>query len=129
MFARLGVSRGWGRSAGRVSASLTSHCSACCYRRAVCIARPASCGGETRQIECDLGSSLGTFSGHDFTSVVFVDSTHDGQPQPCSAGGAIPGGVGAMKTVEDTFALVYGDARPIVFDHEPNVICALALES
>jgi hypothetical protein len=129
MFARLDVSRGWG---GRLTGFGFAHLSLLGllgHRRAVCIARLVGCGGETRQIECDPGPSLGTFSGHDFASVGIGDGTHDGQPQSRSAGGAISGGVSAVKAVEDAFALVYGDTRPIVFDHEPNVICSLALES
>jgi hypothetical protein len=67
-------------------------------------------------------------SSQDVSNVCVGDRAHDRQPQSCPARGAVTGCVGAVEAIEDALTLVCGDARPVVFDDESQVICALTLD-
>ena len=49
---------------------------------------------------------------------------HDGQPQA----GALAGGLGRVKEVEDFFLIGLGDAHAVVFDADPDMVVVQSRE-
>ena len=63
---------------------------------------------------------LGRAPGGHAAAVGLGDRAHDREPQTRSARGAVARRVGAVEAIEDALALLGGNARPVVFDEEPD---------